>query len=185
MALSYVWGGVVQPSYQLGSQMPGNLPQTIQDAIDLVRTLGKRYLWVDSLCIDQVDKKDKERQIGKMSNIYSGAYLTIIALSGTSADAGLPRVNGKENMHSQLRCDIDGKLLVGLMPTLSQQVWRSPWGLEPGRFKKHLYRPDASSSVIINFTLSAAECSVVKPLTIHGLGRINFTLFQLQLNLVG
>ena len=81
LSLSYVWGGVTQQSYQLRSKM-AILPQTIEDAIDLVQKLGKRYLWVDSLCIDQSDDKDRERQIKQMHNIYSGAYVTIIAVSG-------------------------------------------------------------------------------------------------------
>jgi hypothetical protein len=70
LALSYVWGGVKQPGYQLGSQLPSNLPQTIEDAMMLVETLGKQYLWVDSLCIDQNSQEDKARQIAKMSNIH-------------------------------------------------------------------------------------------------------------------
>ncbi len=48
LALSYVWGGVNQGSFQLGSEM-GKLPQTIEDSISLVKDLGKRFLWVDSL----------------------------------------------------------------------------------------------------------------------------------------
>ena len=51
VALSYVWGGVAQKSFSLGSIL-GRLPQTIEDAIACVRILGKRYLWVDSVCID-------------------------------------------------------------------------------------------------------------------------------------
>src|SRR5436305_5187597 len=58
LALSYVWGGVTQQSYQLRSKL-AILPQTIEDAIDLVQKPGKRYLWVDSLCIDQSDDKDR------------------------------------------------------------------------------------------------------------------------------
>jgi hypothetical protein len=50
IALSYVWGGVAQQSFQLGSAL-GKLPQTIEDAITCVLMLGKRYLWVDSVCI--------------------------------------------------------------------------------------------------------------------------------------
>lgn len=129
LALSYVWGGVVQPSYQEGSVLEkGMVPQTIEDAITLADKLGKQYLWTDSLCIDQKDDMDKEEQIGKMWSIYRGSYATIIALSGTSANSGLPRLGPNGHMHSQVRCSIDGTRLVGLMPTLTQQIWVSPWG---------------------------------------------------------
>ena len=127
VALSYVWGGVAPQSFKLGSVL-GKLPQTIEDAIACVRLLGKRYLWVDWVCIDQFDKKDKRDQIGKMWSIYRGAYVTLIALSGESADTGLPRFGSNKRFHPQLSCCIGKKRLVGLMPTLSQQVWMSPWG---------------------------------------------------------
>jgi hypothetical protein len=141
LALSYVWGGVTQPSFQLGSKLEGKLPQTIEDAINLVEKLGKRYLWVDSLCIDQKDDNDKEKQIMTMKDIYSGAYVTIIALSGKSAEAGLPRLKQSHSMFPQLTCRIDGKRLVGLMPTLSQQIWRAPWGQRAWTLQEALLAP--------------------------------------------
>ena len=127
VALSYVWGGVAQKSFRLGSTL-GRLPQTIEDAIACVRILGKRYLWVDSVCIDQLNEREKRDQIGRVWSIYRGAYITIIALSSTSADTGLPRFASNRPFCSQLSCRLDGKRLVGLMPTLSQQIWVSPWG---------------------------------------------------------
>ena len=90
VALSYVWGGVAQKSFRLGSTLL-RLPQTIEDAIACVRILGKQYLWVDSVCIDHLDAKDKRDQIGRMSSVYHGAYITLIALSCSSAETGLPR----------------------------------------------------------------------------------------------
>lgn len=43
IALSYVWGGV---SPKDGALERGDLPQTIEDAIAVTRSLGLRYLWV-------------------------------------------------------------------------------------------------------------------------------------------
>ncbi|KAF2670792.1 HET-domain-containing protein, partial [Microthyrium microscopicum] len=129
LALSYVWGGVRPKSYQVGSQLePGELSQTIKDAMKMTKDLQQRYLWVDALCIDQADNKDKAQQIERMGNIYRGATFTIVALSGTSANSGLPRLNGHGKMHPQISCHVEGQRLVGLMPTLSQQIWRSSWG---------------------------------------------------------
>ena len=58
----------------------------------LVKSLGKQYLWVDSVCINQSDEMEKLEHMGIMSDIYGCAYATIVALSGASANAGLPRV---------------------------------------------------------------------------------------------
>ncbi|MAD87254.1 MAG: hypothetical protein CL912_30205 [Deltaproteobacteria bacterium] len=63
-------------------ELPHNIPRTIRDAIDVTRSLGYRYLWVDSLCIVQDDETDQEIQIGMMDEIYSNATLTIAAGSG-------------------------------------------------------------------------------------------------------
>lgn len=140
VALSYVWGGVAQETFRLGSPLP-RLPQTIEDAIACVRVLGKRYLWVDSVCIDQLDEKEKYDQIRRMSSVYRGAYITLIALSCNSAETGLPRFASRKPFCSQLRCCIDGKRLVGLMPTLSQQIRASAWGSRAWTLQEALLSP--------------------------------------------
>ncbi len=140
VALSYVWGGVAQKSFRLGSTLE-RLPQTIEDAIACVLTLGKRYLWVDSVCIDQSDEKEKRGQIGRMRSVYRGAYITLIALSCESADTGLPRFASNRPLCSQLSCRIDEKRLVGLMPTLGQQIDASAWGSRAWTFQEALLSP--------------------------------------------
>lgn len=126
VALSYVWADVEQSTYRRGDRLK-HLPQAIEDSITVTSKLGKRYLWVDSLCIDQTDQVHKDSQIRKMRDIYHRAWVTIIAISGNSADSGLPRVSSK-NVDQQMTCCIEGKRLIGLMPSLSQQVWLSTWG---------------------------------------------------------
>ena len=63
--LSYCWGAPQPISLKAGvlseymkRTMLLDLPQSIQDAIRVARTLGFRYLWIDSLCIIQ-DSPDK------------------------------------------------------------------------------------------------------------------------------
>ena len=140
LALSYVWGGVSQRDFQVGTTLD-KLPQTIEDAMLVVTELGKQYLWVDSLCIDQRDKTDKAHQIKKMWSIYRGSYLTIIALSGHSAYTGLPRMGPGTRASPQLTCCVDGTTLVGLMPTLSQQIWSTPWGSRAWTLQEGLLSP--------------------------------------------
>ena len=137
VALSYVWGGVAQQSFRLGSTL-GRLPQTIEDAIACVRILGQRYLWVDSVCIDQLDEKEKRDQIGRMRSVYGGAHITLIALSGNSADTGLPRFASNRPFCPQLSCRIGGKRLVGLMPTLVEQIWMNAWGSRAWTYQEAL-----------------------------------------------
>ncbi|VUC30487.1 unnamed protein product [Clonostachys rosea] len=61
-----------------------SLPPTIQHVFELVRRLGERYLWVDSLCIIQDDGNEKSEELSHMGSIYANAYLTIVAAGGNS-----------------------------------------------------------------------------------------------------
>lgn len=130
LALTYVWGKGAQ--HVLGAGIPGTLlgklPRTIEDAIAFTEDLGTRYLWVDLVCIDQSNEVKRFEQISIMSAIYQGAYATIVAFSGASTEAGLPRVQSNGTPYRQLKCSIDGIHLLGFGPTLSQLVWKMPWG---------------------------------------------------------
>lgn len=61
---------------------------TVEYSISVVKELGKKYLWADSICIDPSNEDDKKVQIAIMDTIYECAYATSIALDGESADSG-------------------------------------------------------------------------------------------------
>ena len=67
------------------------LPKTFRDAIRVTRELGKRYLWIDSLCIVQDDAEDWEREAKTMETVYSMAYCTIAATSSENSLEGFLR----------------------------------------------------------------------------------------------
>ncbi|PSS13341.1 hypothetical protein M430DRAFT_106035, partial [Amorphotheca resinae ATCC 22711] len=79
IALSYVWGSTPQQTISKTKALPENLPRTISNAMTAVNELGKRYLWVDSICIDQSNLTEKSNQIELMDLIYQGAFATIVA----------------------------------------------------------------------------------------------------------
>ena len=74
-----------------------DLPQTFQDAVTVTRGLGKRYLWIDSLCLIQPMKSargtggdvrsttDVAEGLKSMGKIFASAYCTIAASSGTGS----------------------------------------------------------------------------------------------------
>jgi hypothetical protein len=55
------------------------LPKTVNNAIDLVKAMNERYLWVDGLCLVQDDEDDVSLGIEMMNSIYHGSYFTIVA----------------------------------------------------------------------------------------------------------
>jgi hypothetical protein len=106
-ALSYVWGGVqtlkttkstIKELEQDGAlnRHKGELPTVICDAIELVRRIGERYIWIDALCIIQDDEDSKHTQILLMGKIYNNAVLTIAAMSIRGANESLPSVGYRQ-----------------------------------------------------------------------------------------
>ncbi|KAL8391893.1 hypothetical protein RB595_002189 [Gaeumannomyces hyphopodioides] len=94
-ALSYCWGGV--QAYQcttgtLPALLAGfpfdDLPQTLKDAVTVTRSLGLKYLWIDSLCIIQDSETDKAHEVGRMAQVYRNAYVTVGAGSAFSVNDG-------------------------------------------------------------------------------------------------
>lgn len=94
-ALSYVWGGDQRLKTTLGSiaNMKAGfgvelLPQTLQDAVTVCRSLSLEYLWVDALCIIQDDPNDLVRELASMPLIYTEAWVTISASTATNVSEG-------------------------------------------------------------------------------------------------
>lgn len=105
IALSYTWGGVECLKHtranlgrltERGSlyhdQLPG-IPRTVRDAMGITRLLGERYLWVDSLCVDQ-DEDTASKDLNCMHNIYHNSILCLVAWAGTDANHGLRGIQG-------------------------------------------------------------------------------------------
>ena len=66
-----------------------HLPKTFQDAIVVVKSIGFRYLWIDSLCIIRDDAEDWRREAARMGSVYSNAVITIAATGARDRREGL------------------------------------------------------------------------------------------------
>lgn len=100
-ALSHAWGSLeskVRPvttvKQNLARHCRGilvkDLSRTFQDAIKITRSIGIRYLWIDSLCIlqDHDDLTDWEREASRMQSVYKNSYLTIAATGARDGSEG-------------------------------------------------------------------------------------------------
>ncbi|EMT72812.1 hypothetical protein FOC4_g10004297 [Fusarium odoratissimum] len=129
LALSYVWGGIHPAD---GALEAGTLPQTIEDAITLTKRLGKQYLWVDALCIDQSPSPtpeqaaSKAKQLQLMHLIYYCATITIFAVAGPRSDYGsIPGISKPRVGSTRER--INGKELVVVPPQIMTEIKSSVW----------------------------------------------------------
>lgn len=119
LALSHCWGGgtpVKTTSKNIQHHRVevklADLPRTFRDVVQVARKFGCRYLWIDSLCIIQDDRKDWEVEATLMQQYYKHSFLTVAAADGSNGEAGLFRDrNGLRNRPCELQfADINGSL---------------------------------------------------------------------------
>ena len=111
VALSYVWGNVetlqlrrenIELLREDGALTRQHaLSYTIDDAIIFTYLIGEKYMWADALCIVQDQPEDKQKYIQQMDRIYGMAKLTIVANSGTNANARLTGIAGSRTVASE------------------------------------------------------------------------------------
>ncbi|KAG9495750.1 hypothetical protein J7337_012308 [Fusarium musae] len=97
--LSYCWGR--EPFTKLlrsniekmtTTGMPINeLPATFRDAITVTNSLGMEYIWIDALCIIQLDAEDWGLHSVTMAKVYSYSAITLAAAASSNAQGGLFR----------------------------------------------------------------------------------------------
>jgi hypothetical protein len=109
--LSHCWGRSKPPSTtkaNLSSRllsMPLTLmPKTFRDALNIVRLLGYRYIWIDSYCIVQDDDADWQRECASMAAVYSNCVFTLAAPFANDCHAGFSR--GLHPTPAEIWCDI-------------------------------------------------------------------------------
>ncbi|KAH8684290.1 heterokaryon incompatibility protein-domain-containing protein, partial [Tricladium varicosporioides] len=95
ISLSHCWGSsetltLTEESYEsyLSGISISHLPKTFSDAIIIARHLETRYVWIDSLCIMQENQDDWARESGRMTDVYSNAYLVIAANHAKDGNGG-------------------------------------------------------------------------------------------------
>lgn len=114
VALSHCWGRGAPPlktescslSERTRSIPLDILPATYRDAVLLTRSLGLKYIWIDSLCIIQDDKDDWERESATMFHVYQNAYVTLCALVD-SCYQGLFQERNAPGIEIKLRSSTD------------------------------------------------------------------------------
>ncbi|KAI1390984.1 heterokaryon incompatibility protein-domain-containing protein [Hypoxylon trugodes] len=158
IALSYVVGG--QPSLQLTTKNTTrlrkenalapdalnetyrpNIAKVVQDAITLAKSINEKFLWADCLCIVQDDAVSKHDQIMSMDIIYSQAILTIVSVSGTDLNCGLPGIRPGSRRPLDLTVEVNGNRLLAQPPDLRQILAASPYDSRGWTFQERILSP--------------------------------------------
>lgn len=140
VALSYVWGSqttlcatqaniarLQRPGSLLATRLDAPIAGTVRDAMEVVKLIEERYLWVDTLCIVQDDEPARRMELDKMAAIYANATVTILAAQGGQANSGLRglrHISEPRSFQQSVHCMGDG---VQVVVTLGD--------LDPGRLE--------------------------------------------------
>ena len=155
LTLSYVKGNVemfellqsnkhkLMRSHGLLKFFRRDLPKTLRDAINVTRGLEERYLWIDSLCIEQDNDLDKRKQIDMIDRIFGNSVLTIVAADGESANVGLGGVERGSRHIRQVSEEIQPDIRVMLpLPSplhLSSSIWaQRAWTFQEQLFSRRI-----------------------------------------------
>ncbi|PQE02986.1 heterokaryon incompatibility -domain-containing protein [Rutstroemia sp. NJR-2017a BVV2] len=89
-ALSYAWGSPSNHRKIILNGETHTVYENLWRFLSQARNLGSRFggwLWIDALCINQSDNKDKEQQIVLMPDIYQSAEVVMIWLGPNHGDS--------------------------------------------------------------------------------------------------
>ncbi|GCB18024.1 heterokaryon incompatibility protein 6, OR allele [Aspergillus awamori] len=78
--LSYVWGDFTNTKDIIVNGMTFNATVNLESALRHLRRDTPRTIWIDAICINQLDLEERASQVGFMRDIYQGSTLTIIWL---------------------------------------------------------------------------------------------------------
>ncbi|KXX80953.1 Heterokaryon incompatibility protein 6, OR allele [Madurella mycetomatis] len=147
-ALSYVWG---DESIRRDIILNGEVVSITANLEIALRALarddvfGDRYkLWVDAICINQVDDQERAHQVQKMRDIYSGAWAVISWIGSSRPGAAinyafrflrtLASLQGDqrrlENFQTGSGEPSKGTYLCGLNELMKQMYWFRLWVIQ-------------------------------------------------------
>ena len=104
-ALSYVWGPQENPiDIHVGLQSL-TVTQNLAELLPYLRYRDKpRTLWIDAICVNQKDLKERSRQVGRMANLYRLADCVVVWLGPGKSDSSygvrlLEELSSKVTVH--------------------------------------------------------------------------------------
>lgn len=89
-ALSYTWGEKSPGGLIDMNGRPFLTRRNLADALRHLRLKDKpRTLWIDALCIDQINVEERNTQVGRMRDIYKGASRVLVFLGQAADDSDM------------------------------------------------------------------------------------------------
>ncbi|KAJ8132069.1 hypothetical protein O1611_g1555 [Lasiodiplodia mahajangana] len=131
-ALSYAWGLKDDACHAMVGSSKIVISTNLHEVLQHLRsTRNKRTLWIDAICIDQNNDKERGQQVGLMRDVYRTASRAIIWLGAkcSSSDRALKFLEYLSQLknYSELREDENWEALDEL---LARPWWSRAWVLQ-------------------------------------------------------
>ena len=154
-ALSYTWGDPnngTDTIYVNGRtiQVVRNLYNALQCLRYEEEEMGSRCLWIDSLCINQTDARERSHQVQLMGQIYKQAHEVIIWLGAESSGSSiamnlmeeislLSRHRAADRKDITESYDDFPKVLTALKGLCYREYWSRTWIIQEIELARHLH----------------------------------------------
>jgi hypothetical protein len=136
-AVSYCWGSTENPVNILigeSGRETITVTQNLAQALPYLRQEDKpRILWIDAICVDQQNPKERGHQVKRMADIYSKAAKVLIWL-GLESDDSSRAMDCLNYITSKVKVDFSTNLM---LPTTNDTHWADV-GVEPALNKADL-----------------------------------------------
>ncbi|VTO89554.1 unnamed protein product [Fusarium graminearum] len=124
-ALSYVWGSESKPqSISIdGCDLP--IGENLYVALSHLRDRSiERTIWIDAICINQRDPKEKGQQVQSMAKIYAKASHVIVWLGGATPDSDQALEEIRIATEQRTKRPINESAILGLLERpWFQRIW--------------------------------------------------------------
>ncbi|KAI9151566.1 Heterokaryon incompatibility protein [Paramyrothecium foliicola] len=207
-ALSYVWGTTLVPYKILVNNKPFYITHNLHSALQELRYANQdRMLWIDAICINQLDNVEKSVQVQMMQAIYAKATKVTVWLGKAEATTkdflqSIQQYNdiSREEKEAWCRAFIDSpdhqQTWAAFRSIAENEWWNRAWIIQEVVMGKHVIVQVGSHhidwEVFVNFITSEIgmdSCPTTAPLfassikelrsDIHGLEAIPTTFMDL------
>ena len=128
-ALSYAWGSPSAIHPITLNNRPFKVPSNLHTALCYLRHEHvPRTLWIDALCINQIDSTEKSHQVRQMRSIYAGASRVLVWLG--EADVDIDQAMEYLNRPSPAGQEPDENPVKGLQKIVTRSWWSRTWVIQ-------------------------------------------------------
>jgi hypothetical protein len=127
--LSYVWGNPEEKLPIFLHKHRFDVTVNLYAALSRLRNhSAERILWIDAICIDQANQKEKEQQIQSMAKVYGRANRVVVWLGEASDDSDLALeeiriASSEKSINSPDRERIQQAVLALLQRPWFRRIW--------------------------------------------------------------